>query len=151
MSYFPPGYFPSGYFPDNYFSGFGDTDTPETTITINGAIDSFIYVGEPVGLESTITSDGSPVNITGAEISFNYYLPFNYSSIPDGSISGEIVSGPDGTVIGVFPAVLNSAAGALRLQAKAIIDGSVYYAKTSCQQIYNLGEGCGVQYIRDTV
>lgn len=101
-----------------------------------------IYINQKIGLEGTITENGTAVDISSGEVNVDYWLPGNITSTPDGELSGTVLDGSAGTWEGEFPAELNALSGTLRVQAKATVNGDTYRAETTCETIYPIGSGC---------
>lgn len=101
-----------------------------------------IYVDQAFDLNVTFTANGSPVDITSSTIGFDYWLPGNATDIEDGTITGNIVSGPAGTAEAEFPASLNTEPGEVRVQATATSAGKEYPAETTCFTVYPRGARC---------
>lgn len=101
-----------------------------------------IVVGQKIGLEATITESGTAIDISGGSVAFDYWIPGNKTSTPDGSIEGTIESGPDGTVSGELPASINTSSGIWRFQASVTISGDTYRACATTQDVKPVGAVC---------
>lgn len=102
-----------------------------------------IFVNQEFGLESTITENGSAVDLTGGSVAFDYWLPGNATTFPDGEVAGVIVSATDGTVTATITEEINNTVGKyFRSQAKATVGGKPYPAPATCSEIYPRGAGC---------
>lgn len=102
-----------------------------------------IFVGQKIGLETTFTLNGTALDISGGTVEWDYWYPGNTTDSGYGTITGAIVSGPDGTAEGTFQSSLNITSGKyLRLQAKVTIGGETYRAAATCEEIYPVGAGC---------
>lgn len=102
-----------------------------------------IFVNQKIGLSTTFTESGVVIDISGGTVTYEYYYPGDSSSTPSGTISGSVVSGPDGTATGEITAEINNTVGEnFRVQAVVIVSGDTYRAQTTCFQIYPLGAGC---------
>lgn len=102
-----------------------------------------IFVEQEFALTSTITKDGGTVvDISGQTVVFDYWLPGNKTDVPDDNIPGTIISGPDGTVAGIFPDTLNTKQGTYKFQARVTIGGKTYRGEATCTIVRPIGWGC---------
>lgn len=98
-----------------------------------------IYLGQKIGLETTITDDGDTIsNIDSATVTFYYFKPGNTTTTPDGSLDGTTPT-EDGYSSAEITAAMNDTLGAWRVQAAVTLDDDTYRAKTTGFTVYPVG------------
>ncbi len=104
-----------------------------------------IFTGQKIPLKTTFTetdcSTGvtSPVDLTGATIRYDYWLPTNSTTVHDGNVTGTVLVPLSGTAEGDILAATNNVAGAWKVQANAIISGDEWPAGTITFTVQNRG------------
>ena len=100
-----------------------------------------IFTGQKIPLTTTFTDDDGVVNITGATIRYDYWLPSNGTATPSGYVNGSIVDAASGTARGEIPAAPNIASDCWRVQAVLTLSGDEWPAVVTAFKVYLRGSG----------
>jgi hypothetical protein len=98
-----------------------------------------IYIGQSVLIETTFTEAGAAVDISGGTVTFDYWVPGNSTSTPDGTITGTIVDATAGEAEGEIDGALTVTPGLYRVQSIITLSGDSYRGTTTGFTVYPLG------------
>ena len=101
-----------------------------------------IFTGQRIPISTFFTDDDGVVDISGATIRYDYWLPGNTTDTPDGNVVGAPVDGPTGEASGSIPDTVNIVAGNWIVQGNAIIGADEWPECSTKFKVLSRGKAC---------
>ena len=104
-----------------------------------------IYTGQRIPLSTIFTDVDGVVDISGATIRYDYWLPGNTTATPSGNVAGIVVDGPTGEASGSIPDTINTSAdgaGNWIVQGNAIIGADEWPECSTKFKVLARGKTC---------
>jgi len=100
-------------------------------------------INDPLKLESIFKIDGVATDLTGEEAFFDYYIPGNATSTPDGTWSAVVETGITGAFYYDIPQDTLNSVGVWKFQPSGTNGGNTYHEQnTTCHTVVNKGGSC---------